>query len=82
MTTELRPTVIIGTGGTGLRVALRVKRLFLERFGEVPAVVRILVFDTADDRMQETITRRDGTPVELDTKREFFYLPLSLYFAP
>jgi hypothetical protein len=57
-----------------MRIALQIKRLFLERFGEVPPIFRIVVFDTDDERGAEKLTRVDGGVVSLDEDREFFHI--------
>jgi len=75
---QIRCGVFIGLGGSGLRVGLQLKRLFLERFGEVPPVFRILVFDTDDERSKELVFQSNGRQVELEADREFFYLRFSL----
>ncbi len=77
MPRDVRPGIYVGLGGSGMRVALQIKRLFLERFGEVPPVFRILVFDTDDERKEEQLTRVDGEPVTLDD-REFFHIKVPI----
>lgn len=46
MTTVLRPTVILGFGGSGHTACLTFKRRFIERYGSVPPIIRFLCFDT------------------------------------
>ncbi len=36
------PTLVIGVGGTGVRVLLRIKERFLEAYDEVPSNVTLL----------------------------------------
>lgn len=42
----LRPTIIIGTGGTGNQVARRLKKLVREHYGDTPTLIHFLVMDT------------------------------------
>ena len=61
-----RPTLIIGLGGTGTKVLMHVKYLFLRRFGCVPPIVRLLVLDTADERARTSLQLDDGSFVNVD----------------
>jgi len=44
------PTLVIGVGGTGVRVLLRIKERFLEAYDEVPNNVTLFELDTDDYR--------------------------------
>jgi len=68
----LRPTVIIGLGGTGRSTLLQLKKRFIEEHkGSVPPIVRFICFDTEDRAGVE-----DNSQVDLPTldDREFFSL--------
>src|SRR5690349_252088 len=65
----LRPTVIIGLGGSGYEIVLNLKRAFVEAFGKVPQIISFRVFDTAES---QNISRKleDGTEITV-TAGEF-----------
>ena len=42
----MRPTLLIGIGGTGQKVLIQLKARFLRNYGEVPRAVSFLCFDT------------------------------------
>ncbi|MGA9347419.1 MAG: tubulin-like doman-containing protein [Anaerolineae bacterium] len=63
---EFRPTLIIGLGGTGTKVVMGVKYLFLKRYGRVPPIIRLLVVDTADERDRVNLELNSGDAVTLD----------------
>lgn len=46
MATNLKRTLYIGLGGTGLKTLLHTKRAFIETYGEVPPMIKFLVIDT------------------------------------
>lgn len=43
---EMRPTLLIGMGGTGQKVLANIKARFVQNYGEVPPALRLLCFDT------------------------------------
>jgi hypothetical protein len=66
---EFRPTLIIGLGGTGHEVLVRLKAKLLDTFGEDAfKVVKLLSFDTADEPLQATTSR--GEQVRLGRNTE------------
>lgn len=68
-TVEFSPTVVIGLGGTGHGVLLKLKKRFIEEFGKVPPIVEFLSIDTTvEAERQETLA--DKTPVELEANKE------------
>jgi hypothetical protein len=71
---KLRKTVVVGVGGTGLKALLYMKKEFLDHFGEVPPLVRLLCFDTAvpDSFVNDARGRR----VTLEGS-EFTYIPVN-----
>ncbi|HEX7152537.1 MAG TPA: tubulin-like doman-containing protein [Thermoanaerobaculia bacterium] len=44
-----RPTVVIGLGGTGYGALLKLKRRFVDVYGSVPPIVRLLSIDTTEN---------------------------------
>ena len=64
ITMEFRPTLVIGLGGTGHEVLVRLKARFLDTYGEnVFKVVKLISFDTADESI--TVSSERGQPVSL-----------------
>ncbi len=61
----LRPTVIVGLGGTGCDVLLNIKKHLWDAFGKVPDIVRLLAFDTTMSHDLK-LTTNDGEKLELD----------------
>jgi len=76
---EFRPTLVIGLGGTGQEVMVRLKARFLETFGEeIFKIVKLLVFDTAQETV--TVTTELGRPVTLTKDTElinFGHVPVA-----
>ncbi len=75
---ELRPTIVVGVGGTGTWVLTWLKSMFLDYVGEdFSEIVQLLAFDT-DSRLPE-VRREDGTIVKLNAQSEFQnigYIPI------
>ncbi len=67
---RLRPTLVIGLGGTGHRVVVWIKAMALQSWERerVHRVIRFLVFDTAQESL--TVTQ-GGQPVHLEPGSEF-----------
>lgn len=58
--TRVSPTIIIGLGGTGQQVLLKIRRLFAEKYGSIDSIpiVQYVYIDTDDaDASQEDLTR-------------------------
>ena len=54
MAKDISRTLIIGLGGTGQSVIRDVKKRLFRRYGEIPALVKFLSFDTDNDEYQDT----------------------------
>lgn len=65
----VRPTLFIGLGGTGQRIGVHLKALFVAHRGDVPDWLRLLVFDTADEPV--VVRLEDGRTVGLEPGTEF-----------
>lgn len=50
---QMRPTLLVGLGGTGQKVLVQLKARFKRNYGEVPRPVEFLAFDT-DQGVEET----------------------------
>lgn len=59
---NLRPTLLIGIGGTGQKVLVQLKARFLRNYGVKPAAVEFLCFDT--DQTLEQVNL-NGQPISL-----------------
>ncbi|MEH2238108.1 tubulin-like doman-containing protein [Nostoc sp.] len=64
-TVVFRPTVVIGLGGTGYEVVLKLKKRFIDAYGSVPEVIRFISIDTTEN-IQERQKSPDGTKVVLE----------------
>ncbi|MBD2206054.1 hypothetical protein H6G33_27595 [Calothrix sp. FACHB-1219] len=64
-TVVFRPTVVIGLGGTGYEVVLKLKKRFIDVYGSVPEIIRFLSIDTTEN-IQEREKSPDGNKVFLE----------------
>jgi hypothetical protein len=72
----LRPTVLLGLGGTGHDLLLQVKRRLMDRFSQVPPCISLLSIDGADPD-KPVIQTSDGRNVELDPMSERFLIQVA-----
>lgn len=63
--TVFRPTVVIGLGGTGYGVLLKLKQRLVEIYGKVPPVIKLLSIDTTENEQNRESTAQ-GVAVSLD----------------
>jgi hypothetical protein len=63
----MRPTMLIGLGGTGQKVLVQLKARFIRNYGQVPPAVEFLCFDTDQSAEQ---TQVDGQIVRLTGETE------------
>jgi hypothetical protein len=60
-----RPTVVIGLGGSGYHTLLKLKKRFIDAYGNVPPIIRFLSIDTTENA--EGAAQAEGTSeVQLD----------------
>ena len=64
-TVVFRPTVVIGLGGTGYEVVLKLKKRFIDVYGSVPEIIQFLSIDTTEN-IQEREKSPDGNKVVLE----------------
>lgn len=70
--TDIRPTLVIGLGGTGQRIVLHLKNQLVKAYGDIPEqFIRLLAFDTADEAL--SVDGQTHT-VTLEKDREFFHI--------
>jgi hypothetical protein len=68
----MRPTLVIGLGGTGHRIGVHLKACLVRAYGGVPTDrLRLLVFDTADEMVTVSV---DSEPLGLEQDRELFHV--------
>jgi len=63
----MRPTLLIGVGGTGQKVLVQLKARFIRNYGQVPTAVEFLCFDTDQSAEQ---TQVNGQIVRLTSDTE------------
>ena len=68
---QLRPTLMIGIGGTGQKVLVQLKARFLRNYGDIPSTIKFLCFDTDPAVAQ---TRMDSQIVSLTSPNELVYI--------
>jgi len=68
---KMRPTLLVGLGGTGQKVLLQLKARFIRNYGEVPPAVEFLCFDTDQATEQAQV---DGKVVQLTPRTELIYI--------
>ena len=69
---NLRPTLVLGLGGTGHRIAAHLKARLVRAYGAVPtARIRLMAFDTADEVIPVLV---HGRPLGLEPDRELFHI--------
>jgi len=69
---NLRPTLVLGLGGTGHRIVAHLKACLIRAYGDVPTDrIRLLAFDTADEIITVPV---HGQPLGLELDRELFHI--------
>ena len=72
MPDNLRPTLVIGLGGTGHQIVAHLKACLVHAYGDVPLErIRLLAFDTADEAFTVPL---HGQPLGLEPDRELFHI--------
>ncbi len=67
---EFHPTLVIGLGGTGHGVLLKLKKRLIDQFGYVPPIIKFLAIDTTQEAERILHTFESKEPVELEPKDE------------
>jgi hypothetical protein len=62
---RIAPTIMIGLGGTGQQVLLKIRRLFAEKYGSLESIpiVRYLYIDTDESNASQEDLTRDNDPL-------------------
>jgi hypothetical protein len=66
---ELRRTLYIGLGGTGMNAILHTKKMFMETYGEIPPMIGFLGIDTDGNAYGETLDSKVGE-IRLDKNEQ------------
>lgn len=69
---EFHPTLIIGLGGTGHGILLKLKKRFIDQFGEVPPIIQFLAIDTTQEAERQDTSADGKTGVELRPNDEHY----------
>ena len=71
MATNIRRSLFIGIGGTGINAILNTKKMFLDTYGEVPPMVGFLGIDTDKGEFEkQRVMTRNGKRVMLDADEQ------------
>ena len=80
----MRGTLYIGLGGTGAASVLALKKLFIDRYGEVPPSVKLLAIDTDKGTLYKEVWSSNGEKISF-SHSEFLCLhvgsPYSVYLS-
>jgi hypothetical protein len=66
MSIKLKKTIYIGLGGTGVSVLLKVKKCFIDSYGEIPPMIGFLAIDTFSAAGNQSVTSNCGETIKLD----------------
>ncbi len=63
---KLKKTLYIGLGGTGAATLLRVKKCFIDSYGEIPPMIGFLAIDTDSADYNKEVTSNIGKKIKLE----------------
>ena len=66
MAIKLKKTLYVGLGGTGVSALLKVKKCFIDSYGEVPPMIGFLAIDTDNLASNKSVTSNRGDTIKLD----------------
>ena len=64
---KLKKTLYIGLGGTGVAALLKVKKCFIDSYGEIPPMIGFLAIDTDTAAFSKEETSNLGASIRLDS---------------
>lgn len=71
MARNIKRTLFIGLGGTGMNAILNTKKTYLDSYGEVPPMIGFMGIDTDGGEFdKQIVTRRNGEKVMLDQNEQ------------
>lgn len=63
---KLKKTLYVGLGGTGVATLLKVKKCFIDSYGEIPPMIGFLAIDTDTAAFNKEATSNRGKSIKLD----------------
>lgn len=66
MAIKLKKTLYVGLGGTGVSALLKVKKCFVDSYGEVPPMIGFLAIDTDGSASNKSVTSNLGEIIKLE----------------
>lgn len=63
---KLKKTLYIGLGGTGIAALLKVKKCFIDSYGEIPPMIGFLAIDTDMAAYNKEVTSNRGVAIKLE----------------
>ena len=66
MAIKLKKTLYVGLGGTGVSALLKIKKCFVDSYGEIPPMIGFLAIDTDGAASNKSVTSNLGEPIKLD----------------
>lgn len=66
MAIKLKKTLYVGLGGTGVSALLKVKKCFVDSYGEIPPMIGFLAIDTDGAASNKSVTSNRGEKINLD----------------
>lgn len=66
MSIKLKKTLYIGLGGTGAAILLRVKKCFIDSYGEIPPMIGFLAIDTDTASFNKEVLSNLGKSIKLE----------------
>lgn len=64
---KLKKTLYVGLGGTGVAALLKVKKCFIDSYGEIPPMIGFLAIDTDTAAFSKEETSNFGAPIRLNS---------------
>lgn len=64
---KLKKTLYIGLGGTGVATLLKVKKCFIDSYGEIPPMIGFLAIDTDTAAFSKEATSNTGKSIKLNS---------------
>lgn len=71
MAIKLKKTLYVGLGGTGVLALLKIKKCFIDSYGEVPPMIGFLAIDTDGAASNKSETSKYGDTIKLDPTELF-----------
>ncbi len=65
MAIKLKKTLYVGIGGTGVTTLLKVKKCFIDSYGEIPPMIGFLAIDTDKATNSDSVTSNRGEAIGL-----------------